>query len=36
MKVVLKKPHLAFDKAQWIGVAAWIGGMAAEIGRAHV
>ncbi len=29
MKVVLKKPHLAFDKAQWIGVAAWIGGMAA-------
>ena len=29
MKVVLKKPHLAFDKAQWIGVATWIGGMAA-------
>lgn len=29
MKVVLKKPHLAFDKAQWIGVAAWIGGVAA-------
>lgn len=29
MKVVLKKPHLAFDKAQWIGVASWIGGVAA-------
>ena len=29
MKVVLKKPHLAFDKAQWVGVATWIGGMAA-------
>ena len=29
MKVVLKRPHLTFNKKQWIGVLAWIGGVVA-------